>query len=56
MACLGHTDKEIAHILGITCPTVRTYIARLMVKMGATNRTQLGVLTAEQNQRALYGS
>jgi DNA-binding NarL/FixJ family response regulator len=46
LACQGLTDKEIATKLGIACVTVRTYIARLMVKFGAANRTQLGTLAA----------
>ena len=44
LACQGLTDKEIATKLGIGCVTVRTYVARLLVKYGAANRTQLGSL------------
>lgn len=46
LACQGLTDKEIAAELGIACPTVRTYVSRLLIKTGAANRTQLGALVA----------
>jgi DNA-binding NarL/FixJ family response regulator len=48
LACQGLSDKEIARELGIACVTVRTYVARLLVKFGAANRTQLGSMAAEE--------
>jgi DNA-binding NarL/FixJ family response regulator len=42
MACQGLADKEIATYMGIERVTVRSYIARVCEKLGATNRTQLG--------------
>ena len=53
LACQGLVDKEIAAELGITRPTVRTYVSRLMVKTGATNRTQLGHLTDDERDGAI---
>ena len=44
LACQGLSDKEIASRLGIGCVTVQTYVGRLMIKLGAANRTQLGNL------------
>jgi DNA-binding NarL/FixJ family response regulator len=43
----GLHDCQIAAHLGIKEPTVRTYVARLMVKFGAANRTQLGRMAPE---------
>jgi DNA-binding NarL/FixJ family response regulator len=43
----GLSDKEIARRLGMATSTVRTHIARLCEKLGATNRCQLGALAGE---------
>jgi DNA-binding NarL/FixJ family response regulator len=37
----GHTSKDIAHALGIAKPTVDTYRARLVDKLGAKSRADL---------------
>ena len=34
----GRSDKEIAHDLGLSLPTVRTYVGRAIVKLDARNR------------------
>ena len=40
----GLTDHEISQRLKISSVTVRTYISRLRLKLGAVNRAQLGVI------------
>ncbi|MFD8690178.1 LuxR C-terminal-related transcriptional regulator [Streptomyces sp. NPDC059651] len=40
----GHVDQVVARKLGISVRTCRTHIAKLMQILGATSRTQLGVL------------
>lgn len=40
-AAQGHTDKSIAHLLGISLPTVGTYWGRIRIKLGPLNRTEL---------------
>jgi DNA-binding NarL/FixJ family response regulator len=42
----GHTSKDIAHTLGIAKPTVDTYRARLVDKLGAKSRAELVSLAA----------
>ena len=42
----GLADKEVAAKLGISEKTVRTHIANAMLKLGASNRCQLGHLLA----------
>lgn len=37
----GKRDKQIAHELGLTLPTVRTYLARIFVRVGVTDRVEL---------------
>jgi DNA-binding CsgD family transcriptional regulator len=44
----GHSNKEIARLLGISPNTVKTHVASLMGKLDATRRTQ-----AIQKARAL---
>lgn len=41
LAAQGHTDKSIAHQLGISLPTVGTYWGRIRIKFGPLNRTEL---------------
>ena len=35
---LGHSDKQIAHDLQITVPTVRTYLCRIFSRLGVGDR------------------
>lgn len=39
----GKLDKEISHLLGITLPTVRTYIDRLHRKLNMNNRVEIAL-------------
>lgn len=41
LICQGKANKIIAHDLGIAEPTVKVLVRQIMVKSGATNRTQL---------------
>jgi DNA-binding CsgD family transcriptional regulator len=40
LAALGHSDKEIATLLGISVPTVRSHLGRLFLVNGLHNRTE----------------
>lgn len=35
----GYSDKEIAYNLKISARTVQTHVTRIVIKMGARNRT-----------------
>ncbi len=37
------SDKQIAHELGITVPTVRTYLGRMFTKLNVQDRNELVV-------------
>lgn len=37
----GRGDKQVAHELGITVPTVRTYLGRMFVKLDVQDRNEL---------------
>lgn len=37
----GKRDKQIATALGLTVPTVRTYLARIFVRAGVQDRVEL---------------
>lgn len=39
LASKGNTDKEIAHLVGLSIYTVRSYWVRICHKLGAHNRT-----------------
>ena len=51
LCSLGFTSKEIGIKLGIGEPTVKTYIRRVMKKLGAKNRTQAVIQWMEVNSR-----
>lgn len=51
LCSLGFTSKEIGIKLGIGEPTVKTYIRRVMKKLGAKNRTQAVIQWMEINER-----
>jgi DNA-binding CsgD family transcriptional regulator len=40
----GRCDKEIAKSLGITVPTVRTYLSRLFLRFNVSGRAELKVM------------
>lgn len=39
----GHSNGEIADILAVSIPTVKRHLSHLLVKLGASNRTQAAV-------------
>jgi ABC-type bacteriocin/lantibiotic exporter with double-glycine peptidase domain/DNA-binding CsgD family transcriptional regulator len=43
----GLSNKEIAHSLGISPPTARTYVSRVVRKLGCRDRTQLATFAHE---------
>ena len=43
----GNTDQEIAQILGLGALTVKTYVQRIIGKLGVSDRTQAAVRAAE---------
>jgi len=56
LSCRRLNDKAIAKELGIADGTVRTYVSRLLVKLGATTRTQLGTFAQEEDEAAVRQS
>jgi RNA polymerase sigma factor (sigma-70 family) len=44
LACLGHTNREIAKRLNISPETVKVRLQRAMMKYGVTSRSQLRML------------
>ncbi|WNO54643.1 response regulator transcription factor [Stakelama saccharophila] len=46
--CIGRSSKEIALRLGIRPQTVEAYVARMRLKLGATNRCHLVALAVHQ--------
>jgi DNA-binding NarL/FixJ family response regulator len=49
LRCLGSgmTNAEIAGTLHLSEATVKSYVSRMLVKLGCTNRTQAGLLAVE---------
>ena len=43
----GKTNQEIAQILGLSALTVKTYVQRIIGKLGVSDRTQAAVRAAE---------
>ena len=43
----GKTNQEIAQILGLSALTVKTYVQRIIAKLGVSDRTQAAVRAAE---------
>ena len=39
----GRSNKDIAASLGLTEATVRTYVSRILDKLGMSNRTEIAV-------------
>ncbi|OGF13333.1 MAG: hypothetical protein A2W00_02765 [Candidatus Eisenbacteria bacterium RBG_16_71_46] len=39
----GHSNKEIARILGVGVPTVKRHVGRMLAKLGLQDRLQLGL-------------
>jgi len=44
----GHTDKELAKLLGISAPTARHHVNAIIVRMGANNRTHAVALAYQR--------
>jgi len=49
----GWSNREIAHDLGVTEPTVKAHVAQLMRKLGVPNRTALSVHAISKSLLAL---
>jgi DNA-binding CsgD family transcriptional regulator len=47
LACLGHTNRQIAQRLNISPETVKVRLQRVMMKYGVTSRSQLRMLLEE---------
>jgi DNA-binding NarL/FixJ family response regulator len=43
----GKTNQEIAQVLGLSALTVKTYVQRIIAKLGVSDRTQAAVRAAE---------
>ncbi len=43
----GRTNAELAEMLHVSMPTVKTHVSRILTKLGARDRTQLVVLAYE---------
>jgi two-component system response regulator NreC len=41
LIALGHTNQQVASMLGLSVKTVETYKSRLMTKLGLTGRAAL---------------
>lgn len=54
LACLGKglSNSDIAADLHLSEATVKSYVSRMLVKLGCTNRTQAGLLAHEANLTA----
>jgi DNA-binding CsgD family transcriptional regulator len=46
LTCLRYTDRQIASKLGISVPTVRTYIGKAVIRFGIQTKADLRVLLA----------
>jgi len=44
----GHSDQQLANLLGLSTPTVRFHLANARDKLGATSRTHLAALAVAQ--------
>lgn len=51
----GCRDKQIAHELGLSVPTVRTYLGRIFLKLGVQDRIEL-ILRVFTTAQALTAS
>jgi two-component system nitrate/nitrite response regulator NarP len=51
LVCSGKRNKEIALQLGVSERTVKWYIAQLLLIFGASNRTELTVLSRHQHAK-----
>jgi DNA-binding CsgD family transcriptional regulator len=47
LVAAGATNPEIGERLGITNPTVKTYVGRLLAKLNARDRVHLVILAYE---------
>ena len=53
LLCGGHSNKEIAEILGISYETVKNNVCFIMGKLGARNRTHAVVMTLRRKEVAM---
>ena len=49
LATAGHSDKEIARILALSVPTVRTHLSRLYRNNGFRNRAEAAAAWARRD-------
>jgi DNA-binding NarL/FixJ family response regulator len=43
----GQTNREIAHILGVSVGTVKVHVQHIIAKLGVSDRTQAAVRAVE---------
>jgi DNA-binding NarL/FixJ family response regulator len=48
LAAIGHTNKEIGAKLGVSADAVKTHIERILVALGAKDRTHAAVLAVHR--------
>ena len=52
----GHSNKEIAHRLGVSARTVQKHLQRIYAKLGVKGRTAAAVFTIHRNGQSNRGS
>jgi DNA-binding CsgD family transcriptional regulator len=45
----GLTNREIAHVLGISLPTARYHVSTILAKLGVSNRTEASAMAIHLN-------
>lgn len=54
--CSGLSDKQIANVLQISVPTVRTHLSRLFLKFGVQDRHELVIIFFRHFREQYYSA